>query len=113
MDTQAGKNDLLQNIPVELLLPITQEFPDHLPAQALPLQQEVCHAHRCVGDESPFRQILDALLWLPGRTGEHKDELKGESTTQSRLDCHCFLLLHFIFQNERKEVDISLDLRVM
>lgn len=66
------KNDSLQNIPVELLLPISQEFADHLPAQALPLQQEMGHAHRCVGDEPPFRQILDALFWLPGRTSGNK-----------------------------------------
>lgn len=59
---------LLQDVSVELFLPVSEELPDHLPAQPLPLQQEVSHPDRCVGDEPPLRQVLDALLGLPGES---------------------------------------------
>lgn len=62
-----GESHLLEDVSVELLLPIAQKFSDHLPAQSLPLKQEVSHADRCVGDESPLSQVLDALLWLPDK----------------------------------------------
>lgn len=55
----------LQDIPVELLLSIAQKFPDHLPAEALPLKKEVSHADRRVGDEPSLGQVLDAFFWLP------------------------------------------------
>lgn len=57
----------LQNIPVELLLSVTQKLANHLPAQPFPLEQEVSHADGGVGDEPPLRQVLNAFLWLPGR----------------------------------------------
>lgn len=58
---------LLQDIPVELFLSIAEELPDHLPAQALPLQEKVSHTDRRVGDEPPLSQVLDAFFWLPER----------------------------------------------
>lgn len=60
-----GSYYLLQDVSVELLLSISQKFSDHLPAQPLPLQQEVSHTNRCVRDEAPLSQVLDALFWLP------------------------------------------------
>lgn len=60
--------NLLQDISVELLLSIAKKFANHLPAQPLPLQQEVRHANRGVGDEAPLRQVLDALLWFPEKS---------------------------------------------
>lgn len=60
----------LQHISVELLLPVPQEFPYHLPAQAFPLQDEVSHPHRSVRQETSLDQILDTLLWLPAEREE-------------------------------------------
>lgn len=60
--------DSLEHVAVELLLPVAQELPDHLATQALALQQEVGHSHRCVGHEAALDEVLDALLGLPGRT---------------------------------------------
>lgn len=60
----------LQHISVELLLPVPQEFPYHLPAQAFPLQDEVSHPHRSVWQETSLNQILDTLLWLPAKREE-------------------------------------------
>lgn len=62
------KSYSLQDISVELFLSIAEKFSNHLPAQPLPLQQEVSHANRCVRDESPLRQVLDALFWLPDKS---------------------------------------------
>ena len=56
----------LEHIAVELLLPVAQELADHLPAQALALQQEVGHPHWRVGHEAALDEVLDALLGLPG-----------------------------------------------
>ena len=56
----------LEHIAVELLLPVAQELADHLPAQALALQQEVGHPHWRVGHEAALDEVLDALLRLPG-----------------------------------------------
>ena len=56
----------LEHVAVELLLPVAQELPDHLPAQALALQQEVGHPHRRVGHEAALDEVLDAFLGLPG-----------------------------------------------
>lgn len=61
-----GRGHLLEHVAVELLLPVAQELADHLPAQALALQQEVGHPHRCVGHEAALDEVLDALLGLPG-----------------------------------------------
>ncbi len=58
----------LQDISVELFLSIAEKFSNHLPAQPLPLQQEVSHTNRRVGDESPLSQVLDALFWLPDKS---------------------------------------------
>lgn len=63
-----GKSYLLQDISVELFLSIAEKFSNHLPAQPLPLQQEVSHTNRGVRDEPPLRQILDALFWLPDKS---------------------------------------------
>lgn len=62
---RGGESYSLQDVPVELLLPIAEELSDHLPAQPLPLQQEVSPPDRRVGDEAPLGQVLDALFWLP------------------------------------------------
>lgn len=56
---------LLKDVAVELLLAIAEELADHLPAQALPLQDEVGHPHGGVREEAPLDQILDPLLWFP------------------------------------------------
>ena len=56
----------LEHVSVELLLPVAQELADHLPAQALALQQEVGHPHWRVGHEAALDEVLDTLLGLPG-----------------------------------------------
>lgn len=58
---------LLQDIPVELQFAVAQEFSDHLSAQALPLQQEVCYSDGRVWDEPTRDQEVDASLWVPAR----------------------------------------------
>lgn len=65
---------LLQNIPVELLLAVAQEFPNHLAAEALPLQQEVCHPNGGVWDEASGDQELDPFVWVSGREGQRHGE---------------------------------------
>lgn len=57
--------DSLKNISVELQLAVPQELSNHLPAQALPLQQEVSHSDGCVRDETTRDQEVDASLWVP------------------------------------------------
>lgn len=42
----------LEDISVEGLLAVAEELSYHLSAQAFSLQQEVCHADGCVGDEA-------------------------------------------------------------
>ena len=83
-----AEGHLLQNVPVELLLSVAQELPNHLPAQALPLQQEVGDAHRGVRDKVPVDQILDPLLWLPGDTAgggrRKRGRQQGSEERQSR-----------------------------
>ena len=69
---KSNKQCLLQDISVELLLSVAKEFTNHLPAEAFPLQQEVGHAHRGVGNKPSLSQVLDSLLWLP------KKNKKGE-----------------------------------
>lgn len=54
--------DSLKNISVELQLAVSQELPDHLSAQALPLQQEVSHSDGRVRDEATCDQEVDASL---------------------------------------------------
>lgn len=53
---------LLQDVSVERFLAVAEELSDHLPTQALPLEQEVGHADGRVGDESPRNQELKALV---------------------------------------------------
>lgn len=65
---------LLQDVPVELLLAVAQEFPNHLPAEALPLQQEVCHPNGGVRDEASGDQELDPFVWVSGRQGQRHGE---------------------------------------
>ena len=77
------KSYLLQDISVELLLAIAEKLSNHLPAQPLPLQQEVSHTNRCVGDEPPLSQILDALFWLPET---HKDELQYHNWRENSIN---------------------------
>lgn len=57
---------LLQDISVEGLLAVAEELADHLPTQALPLQQEVGHADGCVRDEASRDQKLEALVGVSG-----------------------------------------------
>lgn len=45
-------NHSLQNVSVEGLLAVAEELADHLAAQALPLQQEVCDAYGCIRNET-------------------------------------------------------------
>lgn len=52
----------LQDISVEGLLAVAEELSYHLPAQALPLEQEVGHADGCVWDEASRDQELKALV---------------------------------------------------
>lgn len=56
----------LQHISVELFLSVAQELADHLPAEALALQQEVGHPHWRVRHKATFDEVLDTLLRLPG-----------------------------------------------
>ena len=55
----------LEHVPVEEQLAVPQELSNHLPAQALPLQQEVGNADGRVGDKAPRDQEVDAPLWVP------------------------------------------------
>lgn len=57
-----GEGHSLQHIAVELLLAVTQELPDHLPAEALALEQEVGHSNGGVRDEASGDQELDAFV---------------------------------------------------
>lgn len=57
---------LLQDVSVEGLLAVAEELSDHLPTQALPLQQEVGHADGRVGDEASRDQELKALVRVSG-----------------------------------------------
>lgn len=65
--TSWTSEDLLQDIPVELQFAVAQEFSDHLSAQALPLQQEVCYPNGRVWDETTRDQEMDASFWVPAR----------------------------------------------
>lgn len=65
---------LLQDVPVELLLAVAQEFPNHLAAEALPLEQEVCHPDGGVRDEASGDQELDPFVWVSGREGQRHGE---------------------------------------
>lgn len=65
---------LLQNIPVELLLAVAQELPNHLAAEALALQQEVCHPNGGVWDEASRDQELDPFVRVSGREGQRHGE---------------------------------------
>lgn len=59
------KEDLLEDIPVELELAVPQELSDHLSAEALPLKQEVCHSDGRVRDKTTRDQEVDASFWVP------------------------------------------------
>lgn len=76
----------LEDVTVELLLPVSKELANHLPTQALPLEQEVGHAHRSVRNKVPFDQILNSLLWFPAEThegeGERQRELQRKNTNK-------------------------------
>lgn len=61
---------LLQDIPVELLLAVAQELPNHLAAEALPLEQEVCHPDGGIWDEASGDQELDPFVWVSEREGQ-------------------------------------------
>lgn len=65
---------LLQDVPVELLLAVTQELPNHLAAETLPLEQEVCHPNGGVRDEASGDQELDAFVWVSEREGQRHGE---------------------------------------
>lgn len=70
-----GGGHSLQHIAVELLLAVAQELPDHLPAEALALEQEVGHSNGGVRDEASRDQELDAFVWVSrgGRQGGEKE----------------------------------------
>lgn len=76
----------LQHVAVELLLPVAQELANHLPAQALALQQEMGYSHWCVWHKATLNEVLDALLRLP--VGWIKDRLSPGSSGPSRLTLH-------------------------
>lgn len=65
-----GSLHLLQDVPVELFLAVAQELPDHLAAEALALEQEMCHPNGRVRDETPRDQELDPFVWISGREGQ-------------------------------------------
>lgn len=65
---------LLQDVPVELLLAVAQELADHLAAEALPLQQEMCHPNGRVRDEPSGDQELDPFVWVTGRQAQRHGE---------------------------------------
>lgn len=76
--------DSLEDIPVELFLPVTQELANHLPTQAFPLEQEVCHTHRSVWNKVSLYQILDAFFWFPTDRKEwrRRDQKKREARSE-------------------------------
>lgn len=65
---------LLQDVPVELLLAVAQELPNHLAAEALPLEQEVCNPNGGVWDEASGDQELDPFVWVSEREGQRHGE---------------------------------------
>jgi len=65
---------LLQDVPVELLLAVAQELPNHLAAEALALEQEVCHPNGGVRDEASGDQELDPFVWVSEREGQRHGE---------------------------------------
>lgn len=65
---------LLQDVPVELLLAVAQELPNHLSAEALPLEEEVCHPNGGVWDEASGDQELDPFVWVSEREGQRHGE---------------------------------------
>lgn len=76
------KSHSLKNIPVELLLSVTQELANHLPTQAFPLEQEVGHTHWGVWNKVSVYQILDAFFWLPRDTGKERERLRATETNK-------------------------------
>lgn len=56
---------LLENVAVELLLPVAEKLANHLPAQALALQDEVSDPDWRVREEPSLNEVLDPLLRLP------------------------------------------------
>lgn len=65
---------LLQDVPVELLLAVAQELPNHLAAEAFPLEQEVCHSNGGVRYEASGDQKLDPFVWVSEREGQRHGE---------------------------------------
>lgn len=64
--------DSLEDVTVELFLPVSKELANHLPTQAFPLEQEVGHTHRSVRNKVSFYQILNALLWFSADRAEEE-----------------------------------------
>lgn len=74
-----GGSYLLQDISVELFLAIPEKLSNHLPAQPLPLQQEVSDSNGRVRDKTTRDQEVDSSFWVPARrqpTAEKQKVLK-------------------------------------
>lgn len=76
----------LQHIPVELLLAVAQELPNHLAAEAFPLEEEVGHADGGVRDEATRDQELDALVRISAEGLELGGE-RGSGGCSGLLSC--------------------------
>lgn len=72
---QAYFNHSLQNISVERLLAVAEELADHLAAQSLPLQQEVCDAYRCIRNKTSRDEKLEAFIWISVQEKKKKDTI--------------------------------------
>lgn len=73
--------DSLEDVTVELFLPVSKELANHLPTQAFPLEQEVGHTHRSVRNKVSFYQILNALLWF---SADREEEERGRGGGRGR-----------------------------
>lgn len=63
---------LLQDIPVELFLAVSQKLPDHLSAEPLTLQKEMGHSNWRVWYEASRDQELDPFVWISAKSREIK-----------------------------------------
>lgn len=60
-----------------MFLAVAQELPNHLAAEALPLEQEVCHSYGGIRDEASGDQELDPFVWVSEKEGQRHGELAG------------------------------------
>lgn len=73
-----------------MFLSVSQELSDHLPAEALPLQDEASNPNRSVRYKTSLYQVLDPLLRLP-----IVDEKKSFSQQLNQFNCMITMKVDF------------------